>query len=64
VAIRICRLVLEDTPAGLAAGRAAGAQVLRIAGTLTPPAEGPSIRGYDELAVSLLPEGIGLRLRA
>lgn len=56
-------LVFEDAPAGLAAGRAAGAQVLRVAGTLAAPAEDRTIQGYDDLAVTLDPDGIGLRLR-
>lgn len=61
VDIRDC-LVFEDTEAGLQAGRAAGADVIRILG---PQGEGegtPGIGGYDELSIRPGPEGIAVTL--
>ncbi|WP_233901993.1 HAD-IA family hydrolase [Paracoccus denitrificans] len=55
-------LVFEDTEAGLLAGRAAGAQVIRIAGPHTAP-QGvgvPTISDYDGLRVLSRPDGMTL----
>lgn len=63
--VRIERcVVFEDTDTGLAAGRAAGASVIRVTADHAPQAVGgPSLDDYRVLRLDVRPEGIGLSFR-
>ncbi|MYW03719.1 HAD-IA family hydrolase [Streptomyces sp. SID3343] len=56
-------LVVEDAPAGVAAGRAAGATVLGVTGTVTP-AELPADALVDTLTTVRVKPGYGLEVHA
>lgn len=60
-------LVFEDTAAGLEAGRAAGARVVRIAGPHAgtgDAADIPTIANYEALRLTRDPQGIALHWRS
>lgn len=58
-------LVVEDTPAGILAGRRAGMQVLAVTTTYTPDCllGSPWIKDFREARITVTPSGIELRTR-
>ncbi len=58
-------LVWEDAPAGIAAGEAAGADVMVITETHEAPLATThrTVPGYEELTVEVTPDGLSLRER-